>query len=65
MTRVPVVARFGIPAAVAVIVGASLLTWFDKMPALASYTLGGWTYEITVVKAVIGVLIVVFAIQEL
>lgn len=35
------------------------------MPALASYTLGGWTYEITVVKAVIGVLIVVFAIQEL
>lgn len=27
LTRVPVVARFGIPAAVAVIVGASLLTW--------------------------------------
>jgi len=61
----PVVARFGIPAAVAAIVGASLLTWFDKMPAIASYTLGESTYEITVVKAVIGVLIVVFAILEL
>lgn len=60
-----VVARFGIPATVAAIVGASLLTWFDRMPALASYTLGGSVYEITVVKAVIGVLIVVFALLEL
>lgn len=61
----PVVARFGIPAAVAAIAGASLLTWFDRMPAIARYTLGGSAYEITVVKAVIGVLIVVFALLEL
>lgn len=60
-----VVARFGIPAAVAAIVGARLLTWFDRMPALTSYTLGGSVYEITAVKAVIGVLIVVFALLEL
>lgn len=60
-----VVARFGVPAALAAIVGASLLTWFDRMPALASYTFGGSAYEITVVKAVIGVLIVVFALLEL
>ncbi|KQW61579.1 hypothetical protein [Ensifer sp. Root231] len=33
-------ARFGLPAAVAAIVEASLLTRSDKMPALASYTLG-------------------------
>ncbi|KRD01678.1 MULTISPECIES: hypothetical protein [unclassified Ensifer] len=38
--RWPVVARFGLPAAVAAIVEASLLTRSDKMPALASYTLG-------------------------
>lgn len=61
----PVVARFGVPAAMAAIVGASLLTWFDRMPVVASYTIGGSVYEITVVKAVIGVLIVVFALLEL
>lgn len=60
-----VVARFGVPAAVAAIVGAGLLTWFDTMPALASYTLGGSVFEVSVVKAVIGVLIVVFALLEL
>lgn len=60
-----VVVRFGIPAAVAAIAGASLLTWFDRMPAIVRYTLGGSSYEITVVKAVIGVLIVVFALLEL
>src|SRR4030067_461932 len=31
------------------------------MPVVASYTLGGSTFEVTVVKAVIGVLIVVSA----
>ncbi len=61
----PVVARFGIPAAVAAIVGASLLTWFDRMPVIANYTISGSAYEITVVKAVIGVLIVVFGLLEL
>lgn len=61
----PVVARFGVPAAIAAIVGASLLTLFDRMPAVTTYTLGPATFEITVVKAVIGVLIVVFALLEL
>lgn len=60
-----VVARFGLPAAGAAIAGASLLTWFDRLPALASYVLAGSTYEITTVKAVIGALIIVFAILEL
>ncbi|WP_374652996.1 TSUP family transporter [Dongia sp.] len=61
----PAVARFGIPAAVAAIAGASLLTWFDRMPIVAGYTLGGSAYEITAVKAVIGTLIVIFAVLEL
>lgn len=60
-----VVARFGLPAAGAAIAGASLLTWFDRLPALASCVLAGSTYEITTVKAVIGALIIVFAILEL
>lgn len=61
----PVVARFGIPAAAAAIAGASLLAWFDRMPTVARYTIGGSVYEITMVKAVVGVLIVVFALLEL
>ncbi len=59
------VARFGVPAAIAAIVGASLLTWFDRMPIVAHYTISGSVYEITAVEAVIGVLIVVFALLEL
>lgn len=61
----PVVARFGVPAAISAIAGASLLNLFDRLPAIASYTLGGTTLEVTPVKAVIGSLIVVFALLEL
>jgi len=60
-----VVARFSVTAAIAAMVGAGLLSLFDKMPVVASYTLGGSTFEITVIKAVIGILIVVFSLLEL
>ena len=60
-----VVARFSMPAAVAALVGAGLLTLFDRLPVLANYTLGGSIFEVTVVKAVIGLVIVVFALLEL
>ncbi|HEX5685894.1 MAG TPA: TSUP family transporter [Ideonella sp.] len=60
-----VVARFSVTAAVAAMAGASLLHLFDEMPVVASYTLGGSTFEVTVIKAVIGTLIVVFALLEL
>ena len=60
-----VVARFGVPAAGAALVGAGLLGLFDRLPVLSRYTLGESTFEITAVKAVIGVLIVAFALLEL
>ena len=60
-----VVARFSMTAAVAAMAGAGLLNLFDKMPVVASYTLGGSTFEITIIKAVIGNLIMVFALLEL
>jgi len=60
-----VVARFSMPAAVAAMVGAGLLNLFDRLPVLANYTLGGSIFEVTVVKAVIGLVIVVFALLEL
>lgn len=60
-----IVARFGIPAALAAMAGAGLLSLFDRMPVLFRYELGGSMFEITAVKAVIGTLIVAFALLEL
>lgn len=60
-----VVLRFGVPAALAAIVGASLLALFSGLPVLARYTLGGAVHEVTPVKLVIGVLIVGFVLLEL
>lgn len=59
------VVRFSTPAAITAIAGASLLNLFDKMPPIASYTLAGSIFEITIVKAVIGILIIAFALLEL
>jgi uncharacterized membrane protein YfcA len=60
-----VVARFGLPAALTAIVGASLLALFAALPAIASYELAGRLHAITPVKATIGGLIVGFALLEL
>ena len=60
-----VVLRFGLPAALAAIAGASLLALFAGLPALATYELGGRIHEVTPVKAAIGLLIVGFALLEL
>jgi uncharacterized membrane protein YfcA len=60
-----VVVRFSVTAAIAAMAGASLLNLFDKMPPLAHYTLDESTFEITIVKAVIGILIVAFSLLEL
>lgn len=60
-----VVARFGLPAALAAIAGASLLALFASLPAIARYELAGRLHEITPVKAAIGVLIAGFALLEL
>ena len=59
-----VVLRFSLPAALAAILGASLLAVVAELPALASYTFAGQAREVSVVKAVIGALIVVFAMLE-
>ena len=60
-----VVARFSVTAAIAAMAGAGLLNLFDQMPVVTSYRLGGSTYEITIIKAVIGTLIMVFALLEM
>ncbi|KGK42610.1 hypothetical protein LH51_06090, partial [Nitrincola sp. A-D6] len=60
-----VVARFSVPAAVAAFLGAGSLAFFNQLPPLWHYTLASTNYEITAVKAVIGSLIVLFALLEL
>lgn len=64
-TNWQVVARFSIPATFAAIIGATLLNLFDQMPLLGSYVLGGSIFEISVIKIIIGLLIVFFALFEL
>lgn len=57
--------RFGVPAALAALVGASLLASMASLPAWWSYTLWGSAHKVTPVKACVGLVIVVFALLEL
>jgi len=60
-----VVASFAIPGAIAAFIGAALLTFFAHLSPLYAYRLGGQAHEVTVVKLVIGALIIGFAFFEL
>ncbi|CDI04465.1 conserved membrane hypothetical protein [Candidatus Competibacter denitrificans Run_A_D11] len=60
-----VVIRFGIPAAVAALVGALLLDRFDRLPPLLVYQWGASSHEITVLKMLMGLLMIGFALLEL
>lgn len=60
-----VVARFAIPAALAAMVGAWLLGLFAGLPPLFVYYLGSRPHEVTVVKLIIAVIIIFFALFDL
>jgi uncharacterized protein len=60
-----VVAKFALPGAAAAMVGAMLLSLFAQLPPVASYELGGRTYEIVPVRLAIGILIAFFALFDL
>jgi uncharacterized membrane protein YfcA len=60
-----VVARFALPGAVAAMAGAWLLNFIASAPPLSHYQLGEQQYEVTAVKLVIGVIIVLFALLDL
>jgi uncharacterized protein len=57
--------QFGVPAILAAIAGARLLLWFSGLPVLATYTVGGYSFQVMTVKLVIAVLMIVFALFEL
>lgn len=60
-----IVLRFSLPAVVAAIVGARALFVFAGLPVWARYEWAGRVHEITALKAVVGVLIILFAVVEL
>ena len=60
-----VVKRFGLPAALAAIVGATMLSKVSAMAPWYTYELMGRAHEITPLKASIGVVIATFALLEL
>ncbi len=60
-----VVLRFGVPAALAALAGASALVGFAGLDTIAEYELFGQRFAVTPLKLTIGLLIVVFAALEL
>ncbi len=59
------VIRFGVPALLAALVGASLLSWVSSFGEIFSYSLFGREAVITPIKAIMAVLIYAFALFEL
>ncbi|MHC4769919.1 MAG: TSUP family transporter [Planctomycetota bacterium] len=60
-----VVIRFGIPAVVAAFAGALVLGLISGLPSITEYDWAGRRCEVTAVKLVIAVLIIVFALFDL
>lgn len=60
-----VVIRFGVPAIVAALVGAWLLLRITTNQPLFSYNIGDRTFEVTLVKLIVSILLIVFAIIDL
>jgi uncharacterized membrane protein YfcA len=64
-TNKPVLLRFGIPAILASFLGAWLLLRITILPTLFQYEMWGKTFEITPVKLIIALLLIVFSILEI
>ncbi len=60
-----VLLRFGIPAIIASFAGAWLLLRITKMPSLFEYHLWDKNFEITPVKLVIAILLIIFSVLEI
>ena len=60
-----VLLRFGIPAIIAAFIGAWVLLNITDLPSIYSYTIGERIFEITPVKLIIAVLLIIFSVIEL
>jgi uncharacterized membrane protein YfcA len=59
-----VLLRFGIPAIIASFAGAWLLLKITKMPSLLEYNLWNENFEMTPVKLVVAILLIIFSVLE-
>lgn len=60
-----IVFQFGIPAILAAILGARTLFWLSGLPSLLNYRFAGHDFQISPVKLIVAVLMIVFALFEL
>ena len=60
-----VVLRFGIPAVIAALIGAWLLLQITDLKPLFRYTIGDRLFEVSAVKFIISVLLIIFALIDL
>ena len=60
-----IVLRFGIPAVIAALIGAWLLLQMTDLEPLFSYTIGDRVFEVSVVKFIISILLIIFALIDL
>lgn len=60
-----IAAMFAIPAALFAIGGALLLNYLSSDDALFTYHLGNRQFEVTIIKLIIGLLLIIFAIIEI
>jgi uncharacterized membrane protein YfcA len=61
---IDIVLRFGLPALAAAFIGAAALLQLTHLAPLASYHLWGRTFQMTLLKLVVALLMVLFAILE-
>ena len=62
--NIKVVLKFGIPAFVAAILGSLLLVQLSELPVLYNYHLFAANFQITLIKLIIGMLLIIFAAME-
>ncbi|HET9431905.1 MAG TPA: sulfite exporter TauE/SafE family protein [Chitinophagaceae bacterium] len=60
-----VLLRFGLTSILGAFIGALFLNWVSDMPELAAYEFAGKEFTITLVKFIIGFLLVIFALFEI
>jgi len=63
--NIKVVLLFTIPAAVAAIIGALLLSYFRNLSSITEYSLFGGSFSVSPVNLVVGFLMIIFALFEL
>ncbi len=60
-----VLLRFGVPAIIASFAGAFLLLKISALPAILNYEIAGRSFEITPIKSIIALILIVFSILEI